>query len=400
MRSSYQGSMRSLQSIADDPGFRATDLGRRRRLLLYTNSRISDYLGGMERHMELIARLVDKRHFEVYALTPDLPPLRRLLAMLAPHCEDVSSITFDKDHLRNGVPFVRQIRKWAIDVAHVHNGHYSGYLSSLAAVRAGGVRRIILTEHTPPDEPGAVRFARSRRALFGLIDGMVCVSRKNFESRSRVFYTPPERTAIVENGVDTDDFVPIARAQLAELRAKHGLPDHAEIVGTVVRLAEDKGLNYLVDAFPAVLAERPRAHLLIVGDGPLRGALEDQAERLGIRSHVTFAGYQPEPRPYLGIIDCFVLPVPVGSMSIALLEAMAMRRAAVITFGGRGEAVVDGETGLCAEPRNPASIAHAIRSVLRDPALRDRLGESARRRIEDQFSARVTAHKLERVYAC
>jgi glycosyltransferase involved in cell wall biosynthesis len=114
---------------------------------------------------------------------------------------------------------------------------------------------------------------------------------------------------------------------------------------------------------------------------------------------VTFAGYQPEPRPYMGLIDAFVLPVPVGSMSIALLEAMAMRRAVVITFGGPGEAVVDGETGLWAEPRNPASIADAILKILRDPATRDRLGLAARRYVEERFSARVTARKLEKVYS-
>jgi glycosyltransferase involved in cell wall biosynthesis len=369
----------------------------KKRLLLYTNSRLTGFLGGMERHMELIARLIDREKFEVYGMTPDLPTLTPLLEWLAPHCRDVAAVTFDKDHLRNIVPFARQIRRWKIDVAHLHNGHYSGYLSSVLGVRLGGVRKIYLTEHTPP-EADAVRFARSRAILFRAIDGMVCVSQKNFEARSRVFYTPPERTFVIENGVDTDEFTPIPGEKLQALRERHGLPVDAEIVGTLVRLEEGKGLQYLVDAFPAIRAARPRAHLLIVGDGVLREELESQAARLGVKDWVRFAGYQTESKAYLGLMDAFVLPVPYGSMSIALLEAMAMRRAVVITFGGEGEAVVHEKTGLLAEPRNPASIASEILKILGSTEKRDALGNGARRHVEEHFSAKVTARRLEELY--
>jgi glycosyltransferase involved in cell wall biosynthesis len=114
---------------------------------------------------------------------------------------------------------------------------------------------------------------------------------------------------------------------------------------------------------------------------------------------VRFAGFQADPRPYLGLIDAFVLPVPVGSMSIGLLEAMAMRRAVVITFGGPGEAVIDGVNGFCAAPRDPGAIAMAVIRLLRDPELRHAFGEAARQRVEDEFSAQGAARHLERLYA-
>jgi glycosyltransferase involved in cell wall biosynthesis len=154
----------------------------------------------------------------------------------------------------------------------------------------------------------------------------------------------------------------------------------------------------LIDAFPSILERCPRAHLLIVGDGTLRGELEAQAVALGLRERVRFVGFQADPRPYLGLMDIFVLPVPVGSMSIALLEAMAMRCAVVMTFGGPGEAVIHDETGLCAEPKNPRSIADNVIRILLDAGVQRRLANAARQRIEECFSARVTARRLEEIY--
>jgi glycosyltransferase involved in cell wall biosynthesis len=169
-------------------------------------------------------------------------------------------------------------------------------------------------------------------------------------------------------------------------------------VGTVVRLVEEKGLDYLLDALPAILQEAPDAYLLLVGDGTLRGALEEQARALGISERVIFAGFQSDPRPYLSLMNAFVLPVPFGSASIGLLEAMAMRRAAVITFGGDGEPVIDGETGLTAPPRDAAALAKAILRILLDPAFERQLGERARQRIETDFSSQSVATQLLVLY--
>jgi glycosyltransferase involved in cell wall biosynthesis len=116
-------------------------------------------------------------------------------------------------------------------------------------------------------------------------------------------------------------------------------------------------------------------------------------------NYVHFVGFQSDPRPYLGLIDAFVLPVPVGSMSIGLLEAMAMKRAVVITFGGKGEAVIHGESGFCAEPRDPASIAEFVIKILQQPELKHAMGEAARQRVEAEFSAQQVARSLSALYA-
>jgi glycosyltransferase involved in cell wall biosynthesis len=136
----------------------------------------------------------------------------------------------------------------------------------------------------------------------------------------------------------------------------------------------------------------------MVGDGSLRQALAQQARDLGVAEYVRFTGFQRNPKPFLGLMDVFVLPVPVGSMSIGLLEAMAMRRAVVITFGGKGEAVIHGESGFCAEPRDPVSIAHHVTQILQNPEMQHRFGEAARRRVEEEFSAQRVARVLGDLY--
>jgi glycosyltransferase involved in cell wall biosynthesis len=176
------------------------------------------------------------------------------------------------------------------------------------------------------------------------------------------------------------------------------VPDESPVVGTVVRYEPEKGLPDLLDAFALVLPSIPSARLLMVGDGPLREALGVQARQLGIEGSVHFCGFQTDPRPYLALMDAFVLPVPFGSMSIGLLEAMAMRRAVVITFGGTGEAVVDEVSGFNAEPRNPKSLAACVMKILSDPDRRDALGAAARARVEERFSAQRVARTLGQMY--
>jgi glycosyltransferase involved in cell wall biosynthesis len=137
----------------------------------------------------------------------------------------------------------------------------------------------------------------------------------------------------------------------------------------------------------------------MVGDGSLRGELQLQAKRLNIEHRVHFVGFQDDPRPYLALMDVFVLPVPFGSMSIGLLEAMAMSLPVVMTFGGEGEAVEHGVSGYCAEPNDPSSIARYLTELLEDADRRRAMGRAARRRVADHFSSARVASSLADLYA-
>ncbi len=373
----------------------------KKRVLLFTNSVA---VGGMEEHVELLARHLDRARFEVFSICPEWEATEPFYQSLARESDQIAKVTPDRRHGLLDLPgeclrLFHLLRTWRIDVMHMHSTTYRGQVGALLAARMAGVKRIYVTEHLAPDSalPWAERMVRA--AVSHAVDGIVCVSEKNYQARAERIYTPAERTLVVNNGVDLDDFPPITAATLAELRARHQIPEGALVLGTVVRFEPEKGLSYLIDALPAIKAACPNAYLLMVGDGSLREALQAQVAQLGLADSVGFVGFQRDPRPYLGLIDVFVLPVPVGSMSIGLLEAMAMRRAVVITFGGEGEAVIHGVSGFCAEPRKPDSIAEYVIRLLQDAALRKSMGEAAYQRIADTFSAQQVARTLGTLYS-
>jgi glycogen synthase len=375
-------------------------LDERTRVLLFTNSVA---VGGMEEHVELLARHLDRERFEVFAVCPDWEPTEPFSRSLGDAADHIALRTPDRRYgvrrmLLETFRLARQMREWRIQVIHMHSTSYRGQYYAFLAARLAGVRKIFVTEHLAPDHelPHGERW---RRDIFSrMISGIVCVSQKNYQARKTYLYTPPERTTVVNNGVDLDDFPPIPAETLAQLRARYQLPNDAQIVGTAVRFEPEKGLNYLFDAMPQIKAACPNAYFLMVGDGSLRDELAAQAAQLGMTDYIRFVGFQDDPRPYLALMDAFVLPVPVGSMSIGLLEAMAMERAVVITFGGKGEAVIHGESGFCAEPRNADSIAEYIIQILQQPELKSTLGKAARQRIEAEFSAQQVARSLSALY--
>ncbi len=168
----------------------------------------------------------------------------------------------------------------------------------------------------------------------------------------------------------------------------------------VGRLAEKKGLQYLIKAFPQVLSHHPEARLLVVGDGPNRAELEALAKHLRLTDNVRFAGAQSSEelrRSYLSS-RLFVVPSVVArsgdteGLPVALLEAMAAGRPVIATsVGGIPEIVIPGRTGLLIEPRSPTALAAAVNELLNSPAKADRMGRVARRWVRRRFDWRRVA---------
>jgi glycogen synthase len=368
------------------------------RILLFSNSQLKGGLeGGMEMHIRLLARHLDREKFEVFAICQDMESVRSFANSFATESDHFAALPIN---YQPGSLFklVKQMRDWRIQVMHMHNGAYLGQNFVLLAGRLAGIRSIYVTEHLPPENTIPFVQRTVRNIFTRMLDGVICVTEKNYLSRSQFLYTPGNRTFVVNNGIDMDDFQPIQEQQLNQLRHHLNLPSDAQVIGTVVRFEPEKGLTYLISALPAIREHCPRAYLLLVGDGSLRSELEQQVANLGMSDYVHFTGFQPDPRPYLGIMDVFVLPVPFGSSSIALMEAMAMSIPSIISFGGKGEAVVPGESGFWAEPRDSASIAQFVIQIFQNPDLQRSISEGAFRRIKEHFSARQVAHKLGAIY--
>jgi glycosyltransferase involved in cell wall biosynthesis len=231
-----------------------------------------------------------------------------------------------------------------------------------------------------------------------LTHSLVAVSRRNAALRTRRLGPRPHLAAVL-NGVPVTDVPRSEReANRHTVRNTLGIALDAVVIGSVVRLSIGKGLHDLIEAYAQVRAQRP-CELLLVGDGPLRSELEQLAASLGIAGHVHFAGHQRVPVAFLDAMDVFVLAVPAGSMSIALLEAMERWLPPVITFCGPEEAVIAEETGLCAPPNDPQGLAQVLLRITADEGLRARLGRAAGEHVRRHFSVRRVADDLLDVYS-
>jgi len=160
-----------------------------------------------------------------------------------------------------------------------------------------------------------------------------------------------------------------------------------------------KAIHVLLDATPALLHAEPATRVLVVGDGPLRGALEAQARRLGIAHAVEFAGYQEDVVSAYAAMDVFVLPSRDEGFGLVFLEAMAVGVPVIGTrVIGSEDAVEDGATGLLVPYADAPALAQAVRRLLDDTELRCRLRDTAGERVRRSCSREQFAAQVEAVY--
>jgi len=162
----------------------------------------------------------------------------------------------------------------------------------------------------------------------------------------------------------------------------------------VGRLVATKGLPYLLEAMTKV-----DGRLVVCGDGPARASLERKAAKLGLEGKVTFEGRVSEERKADLFAGCKMLVMPsiFESLGLAAAEAMSYEKPVVASnSGGLPEVVGDG--GMIVPSKDPAGLAQAIGTMLKDDRLRHELGKKAKRRAE-QYSWDLAAEKIEKIYA-
>jgi glycosyltransferase involved in cell wall biosynthesis len=207
---------------------------------------------------------------------------------------------------------------------------------------------------------------------------------------------PAARTVTVHEGIDLER---VSMAQPANLHEQLFLPHQAPIVGNVAALVPHKGQRHLVEAAALVVRKVPDARFVIAGEGELRPALERQIREHRLEKHVLLAGFRPDVLSLHKAFDIFVMSSITEGLGTSLLDAMAAGKPIVATAtGGIPEVVVDGDTGMLVPARNDAALADAIVRLLKDPALRERMGKAGRARAGQRFSAERMLKETLRVY--
>ena len=167
----------------------------------------------------------------------------------------------------------------------------------------------------------------------------------------------------------------------------------------VASLKEQKGHRFLVEAAAKVLPGMPDAHVLLVGDGTLRPALERQIAEAGLEGRVHLLGERRDVASLLLAADAFVLPSLWEGFSVALVEAMASGLPVIATaVSGTTQVLQDGVSGWLVAPGDAERLAGAMEMLLADPAEASRRGRAARARVETGFSARAQAERYAALY--
>ena len=220
------------------------------------------------------------------------------------------------------------------------------------------------------------------------VDRIITGSHNSAASVAREFRLPPERIAVIYDGVDTDTFRPLEAPKQPNSLLYVGNSDD-----------RNKGARYLLEAF-ALLNRRRDLHLTVV-DRPNADLVPKLSEELGIADRVTLTGRVSQEelvRLYNGT-QLFVSPSLYEGFGLPAAEAMACGTPVVATTAGAyPEVIEDGVSGLLVPPRDAPALADAIERVLDDASLRHRLGQGGRERIMTYFSWRETAARTLALY--
>ena len=349
--------------------------------------------GGAQEHVFNLLTRVDRERYDVSICSLSAgPATRRMERAGIPVC-----IIDEPDDAAATEAVAAHLSAVRADVVHAHM-YRAEVVATQAAWRLGasGRRRpfVVSTVHS-----SRVRSDEDRdliRRLTPRMDHLIAVSKAivhKIEDEGRVGAS----VSLIYNGVDLERYA--AHDSCCMLHVEFDIPTAAPIVGVVARLEPEKGHPTLLEAWPAVLATVPDAHLLVVGEGSRREALEAQAAELGLQDRVVFTGRRDDVPAVTSALDVAVLPSYREAQGLSILEAMALSRPVVASaVGGIPEMIEDGRTGLLVPPHDAPALAAAITRLLTDHPLADTLGRAGHDLAYDQFCVEQMVRSVETIY--
>lgn len=271
-------------------------------------------------------------------------------------------------------------------VGLIHAQHCGRFRYAALARWFGRRRPILLTDHGRP-QPDLRNWRRvaMNRLLLRKSDRLVAVGQWTRQAMVDIEGFPAERVEVIYNGRDLGRYRPDPAAR-AEARRALGFSDEGFLVMQVARLSAVKDHATAVRAIARLAPGQPAVRLLLVGDGAERPALERLVDELDVRDRVLLLGARSDVERLLPAADAFLLSSLSEAIPLTLIEAMAAELPCIGSrVGGVPELIVEGETGLLAEPGSPEQFAHCIQRLTTDGELCTRMGAAGRRRAERLF---------------
>jgi glycosyltransferase involved in cell wall biosynthesis len=354
-------------------------------------------IGGTERQLVEHLRRLDRARFTadlacLHKVGEYLPVVRAL--SIEPREYSLRGTLLRPNTLLQVHRLARQMKANGTLLLHCHD-FYSNIVGSLAA-REAGIPYIVSRR-----DMGAW-LDWKRKQLVKLATRLATRVLVNaYAVRDQLIHTEgiaASQITVIHNGLDIDGFDREAARPLAS--PLPAIDRHGPVVAMVGNLKHvGKGHAETVIAAAAVLRVLPECRFLLIGDGELRPALEQQARDLGIGHAILFAGKRTDVPALLARSHVAISASHSEGLSNAIMEGMAARLPIVATgVGGNIELVRDGRTGFIVRKADPAGLAQRLIEVLRDPTRAKQMGLAGRRRIEDEFSTRNLSERTSSLY--
>jgi glycosyltransferase involved in cell wall biosynthesis len=322
--------------------------------------------------------------------------------LYVPELQREISPVHDAVAARRLLALIRELRP---DVLHTHTAK-AGAVGRMAAMLAGSDRpkAVVHTFHghvlrgyfSPLRTEG---FRRLEQLLARGSDALIAVSPEVRDDLVELGVAPASKIAVIRLGLDLDARLAAADDARAGVLAELGFDDDVFLVSWLGRMTEIKRADVLLDAFARLNAAHPQARLLLVGDGPLRGALTAQAERLGIASSCRFVGFRPDVGAIYAASDAVALTSANEGTPVTVIEAQAAGVPVVTTDVGGVRDVLPSEAAeLIAPTDDPAGIADRLGRLATDPSFRTRVGQAGRARARARYSVPRLVADVDRLY--
>ncbi|KUO50460.1 MAG: hypothetical protein APF76_07320 [Desulfitibacter sp. BRH_c19] len=356
--------------------------------------------GGMYNHVQSLIKNINPAIYESILVCP-----ARVAAKMNTNCkvynlELTENITPSND-LKTLNKLIHIVNVEKPDLIHTH-GAKAGVFGRLAAKRLGAISGTVSTVHNfiyqcPASWLKGKLFSYFQRQLVPSADHYIAVSNALANNLCFNENLSKDKISVIYNGVNLKDFEMMFDCNAAKEALLLDIKE--PVVGVIARLIPEKGVQHFLKMADIVSKKLPGCQFLIIGSGPLRDSLVDQAYDMGIEARIIFCGYRKDIPMLLPIINVLVIPSLSEGLSITALEAMASRRPIVAyNTGGLPELIVNEETGLVVKKGDINGLSRGVMELLIHRQKAERLGNTARQAVEEKFSLTRMIKDTEHIY--
>ena len=378
----------------------------RRIRILYVITRMN--IGGAAIQAGLLTAMLDPARFETLLVAGAEGPregnilsLGRLPSTVRPLLvPELGRRIAPADDLRALWKVTAIARAYRPDIVHTHLAK-AGFVGRIAG-RLSGAQAIVHTYHGSVfhgyfGRRESALYLGVERALARVTSRIVAITPQVSEELTKLRVAPAAKIVEIPLGLDLAPFRDAPDRLTA--RARLGISPDDAVVGLVARLVPIKDVRTFLKAMAFLVEDIPRLVVLIAGDGEDRAALETAAAELGFGARCRFLGWRADLSTLYAAMNVLVLSSINEGAPVSVIEAMATGRPVVATaVGGVPDVVHNGQTGILVPPREPESLALAVRAILSDPQVGEAFGKEGQRQALARFDAPRLVADVERLY--